>query len=96
MEQLELFAAQTALSIERAHLEMEAEEARIHAERERLRSALLSSVSHDLRTPLGAITGISSALLEDQALSNPVEGRELLSGISEADRLNRLVSNLWR
>lgn len=95
VEQLELFAAQTALSIERAHLEMEAEEARIHAERERLRSALLSSVSHDLRTPLGAITGISSALLEDQALFESREGRELLSGISEeADRLNRLVSNL--
>lgn len=94
-EQLDLFAAQITPSIERARLESEAEEARVHAETERLRSALLSSVSHDLRTPLGAITGVSSALLEDELLLESPEGRDLLTTINEeANRLNRLVGNL--
>ena len=95
VEQLDLFAAQITPSIERARLESEAEDARVHAETERLRSALLSSVSHDLRTPLGAITGVSSALLEDELLLEAPEGRELLTTINEeANRLNRLVGNL--
>lgn len=94
-QQLELFAAQAALAIERARLEAEAEAARVHAETERLRSALLSSVSHDLRTPLGAITGASSALLDDDALLRSPEGRDLLAMVNEeANRLNRLVGNL--
>ncbi|NLE74365.1 MAG: DUF4118 domain-containing protein [Actinobacteria bacterium] len=95
VEQMDLFAAQITPSIERARLEFEAEQARVHAEKERLRSALLSSVSHDLRTPLGTITGVSSALLEDDSLLESAEGRALLATINEeANRLNRLVGNL--
>jgi two-component system sensor histidine kinase KdpD len=59
-----------------------------------LRSTLLSSVSHDLRTPLAAITGAASTLLGPKALGPEAE-RELKEAIhEEADRLNRLVSNL--
>ncbi len=53
------------LRLERARLADEAQQARVAAETERLRSTLLSSVSHDLRTPLAAITGAASALLQD-------------------------------
>ena len=56
-----------AAPLERAQLAAEAERARVAAEGERLRSTLLSSVSHDLRTPLAAITGAASALLERAA-----------------------------
>ena len=94
-EELELFAAQIASSLERAIVEREAEEAKIGAETERLRTTLLSSVSHDLRTPLGTIKGASSALLDDEGLAHTGAGRDLLVTINEeADRLNRLVGNL--
>jgi two-component system sensor histidine kinase KdpD len=63
-------------------------------ERERLRSTLLSSVSHDLRTPLAAITGAASGLLQAPAPA-AAERRELAETIyEEAERLNRLVANL--
>lgn len=93
--QLEAFAAQTGMAIERAQLKAEAEKSRVAAETERVRNALLSSVSHDLRTPLGAITGASSALLEDEKLIDSPLGRDLLTTVyEEADRLNRLVGSL--
>jgi two-component system, OmpR family, sensor histidine kinase KdpD len=62
-------------------------------EAEQLRNALLSSVSHDLRTPLAVITGAASTLLEADI---PEADRKELTGsiLSEADRLNRLVQNL--
>lgn len=94
-EELELFAAQIASSLERAIVEREAEEAKIGAETERLRTTLLSSVSHDLRTPLGTMKGASTALLDDPGLAHTRAGRDLLVTINEeADRLNRLVGNL--
>ena len=72
----------------------EAEEARLAAETERLRSTLLSSVSHDLRTPLATITGAASSLLQPGTLGPEAE-RELKEAIyEEAERLNRLVTNL--
>jgi two-component system sensor histidine kinase KdpD len=72
----------------------QAEQARLAVETERLRSTLLSSVSHDLRTPLAAITGAASTLLQPGALGEGAE-RELKEAIhEEAERLNRLVSNL--
>ena len=93
MHLLETFANQVALALERARLTEETEQATIVIETERLRSSLLSSVSHDLRTPLATITGAASSLLE-QALP-PTTARELTQSIyDEADRLNRLVSNL--
>ncbi len=95
LHQLETFAGQTALAIERARLAEEAEQARVHAETERLRNSLLSSVSHDLRTPLASITGAASTLLENEGRLDAATRRDLLEALHEdADRLNRLVQNL--
>ena len=94
---LETFANQTALAIERANLAEEAQQAQVLVETERMRNSLLSSVSHDLRTPLAAITGATSSLLEDRRRSMPPPAHELTQTIyEEADRLNRLVGNCWR
>ncbi|HXY41989.1 MAG TPA: sensor histidine kinase KdpD, partial [Vicinamibacteria bacterium] len=87
-------ARQIAAPLERARLALEAEQSRVAAESERLRSTLLSSVSHDLRTPLAAITGAASALREEPPPA-PAVAHELASTVlDEADRLNRLVGNL--
>lgn len=91
---LEALARQLAAPLERARLGAEAERARLEAETERLRNTLLSSVSHDLRTPLAAITGAASSLRENPAL-DPLAREELLGTVEdEARRLNRLVGNL--
>jgi two-component system sensor histidine kinase KdpD len=93
--QLETFANQTALALERAQLANEAEAARVRIETEELKNSLLSSVSHDLRTPLAAITGAASTLLEGGDGVDAATRRELLDSIhEEAERLNRLVQNL--
>jgi two-component system sensor histidine kinase KdpD len=92
---LETFAAQTALAVERGMLGEEAARAQLRIEAERLRNSLLSSVSHDLRTPLATITGAASGLLEGGDRLEPAARQELLEAIhEEADRLNRLVNNL--
>ncbi len=92
---LETFASQTALALERALLAEEAQQAQLQVETERLRNALFSSVSHDLRTPLTAITGATSTLLEEERrLDAPTRHELLQTAHTEADRLNRLVSNL--
>jgi two-component system sensor histidine kinase KdpD len=91
----EAFAGLIALALERADLELEADQIRLDMETERLRSSLLSAVSHDLRTPLSVITGASSALLEDDRPVDPKVRRELAASIlEESERLNRLVANL--
>jgi two-component system sensor histidine kinase KdpD len=95
LHQLEAFASQTALAIELARLAEEAERAQVRAETERLRNSLLSSVSHDLRTPLASITGAASTLLESEGRLDAGTRRDLLEALhEEADRLNRLVQNL--
>ena len=91
---LEALARQIAAAVERALLERAAGEARVQAERERLRGTLLSSVSHDLRTPLSAITGAASSLLDDETLGAASRLELLRTILDEALRLNRLVSNL--
>jgi two-component system sensor histidine kinase KdpD len=92
---LETFVNQTALALERADLADEAAQAHVQVETERLRSSLLSSVSHDLRTPLAAITGAASTLLDSDTALGLTTRNELVQGIyDEADRLNRLVANL--
>jgi two-component system, OmpR family, sensor histidine kinase KdpD len=89
------FAAQLGSALERGQLAEAAQRAEVQIETERLRSSLLSSVSHDLRTPLGVITGATSTLLQDDCLLDPEGRRELLeSAHEEAERLNRLVGNL--
>jgi two-component system sensor histidine kinase KdpD len=95
LHQLETFAAQIALALERARLAEEAQAAQVRIETERLRNSLLSSVSHDLRTPLAAITGAVSTLLDGGARLDARTERELLESVhEEAERLNRLVQNL--
>jgi two-component system sensor histidine kinase KdpD len=93
-ELVRALARQITGPLERARLAARADGARLAAESERLRSTLLSSVSHDLRTPLAAITGAASGLLVDPA-PGPELRRELASTVlEEAERLNRLVGNL--
>jgi two-component system sensor histidine kinase KdpD len=95
LHQLETFGAQTALALERARLASEAQDAELRIETERLRNSLLSSVSHDLRTPLATITGAVSTILDDSARFDERTRRELLESVhEEAERLNRLVENL--
>jgi len=92
---LETFANQTALAIERAALAEEAQASQLRMETERLRNSLLSSVSHDLRTPLATITGAATTILEAESPLDQRTQHELLESIrDEADRLNRLVHNL--
>jgi two-component system sensor histidine kinase KdpD len=93
--QLEAFAAQMALAMERAGLAESADTARREMEAEQLRSSLLSSVSHDLRTPLAVITGATGTVLQ-AGPSMPEGAREelLKTVLEEAERLNRLIRNL--
>jgi two-component system sensor histidine kinase KdpD len=93
-ELLRALARQIAGPLERARLAARADSSRLAAESERLRSTLLSSVSHDLRTPLAAITGAASSLLVEPPPAGELR-RELASTVlDEAQRLNRLVGNL--
>lgn len=91
---LEAFANQTALALERSLLAEQSARDRRRADEERLRNALLSSVSHDLRTPLGVITGAVSTALETPDLPESARRELLQSAQEEAQRLHRLVSNL--
>jgi len=91
---LETLARLIAAPLERGRLTAAAQQARLETETERMRSTLLSSVSHDFRTPLAAITGAASSLLADAHLS-PETRLDLTQTIhEEAGRLNRLVANL--
>jgi two-component system sensor histidine kinase KdpD len=107
---LDSIASQAASALERVTLAESEQSARINAERERLRSALLSSVSHDLRTPLASITGAASTLQQADA-SQKSEGAEGVGGIGgvideptrtallrtivdESARLNDIIANL--
>ena len=92
---LETLAHQAGLAIERTRLASQAEDSRLFIETEKLRSALLSSLSHDLRTPLVSILGSATTLLDlDASLPEPTK-RDLVETIrEEAERLNRFVQNL--
>ena len=92
---LEALATQLTLAIERENLSRQAQVARFQIEAEQMRNALLSSVSHDLRTPLTVIAGSASSLLEGEKNLDAVTKHELTQGIyEEAKRLDRLVHNL--
>jgi two-component system sensor histidine kinase KdpD len=92
---LETLVDQVAVAIERTNLATDIEEARLLTETERLRSALLSSVSHDLRTPLVSIIGSATGLAScDGALSDADRAQLLQTILEESERLNRFVQNL--
>ncbi len=91
----ETLVAQTGVALERAGLAATAASARVSVETERMRSALLSTVSHDLRTPLASITGAAGAILSAGDAMDDATRRGLLASIrDEGDRLGRLVSDL--
>jgi two-component system sensor histidine kinase KdpD len=95
MRLLTTFAAQFGLFIERARLAQEAERASLLEASDQLKSALLSSVSHDLRTPLSAIKASATVLLQQDVALDADARYDLLSAINEeTDRLNRLVGDL--
>ena len=82
-------------ALERRRLAGDRERARAEVEAERLRTALLSSLSHDLRTPLAGIEGAASSLLEDPGSLDAAGRRELLESIlEESRRMSRLITNL--
>jgi len=91
----ETCAGLMALSLERDQSVLEASEAELRLKTEQLRSSLLSSVSHDLRTPLATIVGASSTLLQTATDLDLKTRRELVQTIlGESRRLTRLVDNL--
>jgi two-component system sensor histidine kinase KdpD len=95
MHLLDMFAAQIALVLERARAAAAVRAAAVRVEAEQTRSSLLSSVSHDLRTPLASITGAATSLLEESERLDRATTRELLESIAdEAERMSRLIGNL--
>ena len=92
---LEALSDQTALAIERVHLARDVDRARLVAETDRLRTALLTSISHDLRTPLASILGSATSLKTQPEALDEAAKREMISTIQEeAERLNRFIGNL--
>jgi two-component system sensor histidine kinase KdpD len=93
---LAAFLEQAAIAIDRARLARENARAAVARESEKLQSALLSSLSHDLRTPLASITGAVTSLRELGDKMDQTTRADLLASIEEeADRLNRFVANLF-
>lgn len=87
-------ASLIALALERVHYADVAQAATVSIESERLRNSLLSAISHDIRTPLTAIVGLSSALAGDRPLPSATK-QELSEAIQEnAIRMSNLVGNL--
>jgi two-component system sensor histidine kinase KdpD len=92
---LSAFAYQAAAALDRQRLAEQARQARRLAEGNKIRTALLAAVSHDLRTPLASIKAAVSSLRSDEVQWDASDEAELLATIEEsADRLDRLVANL--
>ncbi len=92
---LDALVDQSALAIERVFLVEDMDRVKRDAETDRLRSALLTSISHDLKTPLAAVLGSASALRDLSGKLADTEKAELLATIiDESERLNRFIANL--
>ena len=92
---LDALSDQGALAIERVHLVEDIERVRRVAETDRLRSALLTSISHDLKTPLAAVLGAAGALRDlAKSLDEDAKADLLATIIEESERLNRFIANL--
>ncbi len=91
---LEALSGQTAAALERLDLAERGRQTSIEFEAERLRTALLSSLSHDMRTPLASIEGAASTILQEPEPAGSTR-RELATTIlQESQRMGRLVANL--
>ncbi len=92
---LDSFASLAAVAIERVQLAEAARNVQVHEAAEKLQTALLNSISHDLRTPLVSITGALSSLQDDGTDLSSETRRSLIENAGEeAERLNRIVGNL--
>ncbi|WP_201025812.1 ATP-binding protein, partial [Methylobacterium sp. GXS13] len=92
---LDALADMGALAIERVRLVEDLDRAERAAETDRLRQALLTSISHDLRTPLASVLGAASTLRDHDADLPPEAKADLLATIiAESERLNRFIANL--
>jgi len=92
---LDALIDQAALAIERVYLVEDVERAKRTIETDRLRSALLTSISHDLKTPLAAVLGAASTLRDlSTGLSDAEKADLLATVIDESERLNRFIANL--
>jgi two-component system sensor histidine kinase KdpD len=92
---LDALSDQAALAIERINLSQDVERSRLTAETERLRTALLTSISHDLRTPLASILGSATSLRRYRDSLDGAQQEELIGTIQEeSERLNRFIGNL--
>jgi two-component system sensor histidine kinase KdpD len=92
---IEALVSVAVLALARTQLVTSLEQAKVAEETERLRSALLSSVSHDLRTPLASMIGAASSLRTLDRDLSPADRAELLEAVlSEGERLNRYIQNL--
>lgn len=92
---LAAFAAQAAVTVDRRRLRQEADRAKQLAEGNRIRTALLAAVSHDLRTPLAGIKAAVTSLRSADVAWSEADEAELLEAVEEgADRLDHLVGNL--
>jgi two-component system, OmpR family, sensor histidine kinase KdpD len=92
---LDALIDQSAVAIERVHLVEDLERAKRTAETDRLRSALLTSISHDLKTPLAAVLGAAGTLRSlSNALDEEAKADLIATIIDESERLNRFIANL--
>ena len=92
---LDALADQAALAIERVNLVEDIDRARLVAETDRLRAALLTSISHDLRTPLASILGSATSLATSHEALDTETRLALIGTIQEeCERLNRFIGNL--
>ena len=92
---LDALIDQGALAIERVHLVEDMDRVKRTVETDRLRSALLTSISHDLKTPLAAVLGSASTLRDLAGKLTEAEKADLLTTIvDESERLNRFIANL--
>src|SRR6202041_2549210 len=92
---LDALADQGALAIERVRLVEEMDRVERNAETERLRSALLTSISHDLKTPLASVLGSAGTMRDlSDRLSDSEKAELLATIIDESERLNRFIANL--
>ena len=92
---LDALIDQAALAIERVHLVDDLDKAKRREEADRLRAALLTSISHDLKTPLAAIIGAAGTLKDlSRDLDDNAKADLLFTIIDESERLNRFIANL--